>query len=64
MGFWRKGGKMKYILCFLILCSGYYTLSYGIYVWVRENNRLAAFGVWLLALVSTIVPIIMLIING
>ncbi len=55
---------MKYILYFLILCSGYYTLSYGIYIWVRENNRLAAFGVWLLALVSTIVPIIMLIING
>ncbi|MCI1945047.1 hypothetical protein [Clostridium luticellarii] len=51
---------MKYMLCFLILCSGYYTFSYGISLWVRENNGLAAFGVWLLAVVSTLVPIIML----
>ncbi|MHC6178985.1 hypothetical protein ACYUJ6_03900 [Clostridium sp. JNZ X4-2] len=54
---------MRYILCFLILCSGYYTFSYGFSIWMRENNRLAAFGVWLLASVSTLIPIVMLISN-
>ncbi|MEY8764097.1 MULTISPECIES: hypothetical protein [Clostridium] len=55
---------MKYILCFLIICSGYYTFSYGVSVWVEENNRLAAFGVWLLDAASTLISIMMIVNNG
>jgi hypothetical protein len=51
---------MIYIASLFILCSGYYTLTYGISLWKDENNKLGGFGVSLLAVIGTVVPIIVL----
>jgi hypothetical protein len=41
-----------------ILCMGYYSFSYGIHLWKIECNKLAGFGVFLIALLGTIIPIV------
>lgn len=46
------------LLDLIILGVGYYTLSYGIYLWKTENKKLAGFGVFLIAFLGTVVPII------
>jgi hypothetical protein len=48
---------MKLLLSLIFLGAGYYSFSYGIYLWKNENNKLAAFGVILITLMGTIIPI-------
>ncbi|PYG87397.1 uncharacterized protein DUF3953 [Ruminiclostridium sufflavum DSM 19573] len=48
---------MLFILSFFIICSGYYTLTFGINMWKQDNNKLGGFGAIFLALISTIVPV-------
>ena len=51
---------MKYIVGFLILIGGYYTFTYAIHLWTKQNNKLGAFGAALIALIGTIAPIVVL----
>ncbi|MBV4419189.1 hypothetical protein KM800_07570 [Clostridium tyrobutyricum] len=48
---------MKYITSFLILCLCYYTISYGVFLKKKQNNRLGAFGAYLLAIFTAVVSI-------
>lgn len=52
---------MLYLFSFFMLCSGYYTLTYGISLWKKDNNKLGGFGTILLALAGTVIPIIVLL---
>lgn len=54
---------MVYVLAIFILCSGYYTLTFGLYMWKRERNKLGGFGAILLAAAGTIWPIIIMFIR-
>lgn len=54
---------MIYVLVLFIICSGYYTLTFGIYMWKQENNSLGGFGAISLAVIGTIAPIIVLFIK-
>jgi len=54
---------MKYFFTLLMLMAGYYTFSYGIFQWKKENNKLGAFGTIMFALLGTIIPVIFLIIR-
>lgn len=49
---------MIYILCLFIIGSNYYTLTYGIYLWKNENNKLGSVGTIVIAIIGTIVPIL------
>ncbi|KZL89662.1 hypothetical protein [Clostridium magnum] len=49
---------MKILLSLIIITANYYSFTYGIYLWKRENNRLAAFGVLLITFMGIIVPIV------
>jgi hypothetical protein len=49
---------MKYIAMFLMLCAGYYCLTYGISLWNCEKNKLGGFGAIMAALIGIIVPIL------
>lgn len=49
---------MIYILFLFIIGSNYYTLTYGIYLWKNENNKLGSIGTIAIAIIGTIVPIV------
>lgn len=49
---------MMYLTFFLMLCGGYYCLTYGINLWKVEKNKLGGFGAILAAAAGTIIPII------
>jgi hypothetical protein len=51
------------VLAFLILITGYYTLTYGISLWKDDKNRLGAVGAVLIAIIGTVAPIAFLFIN-
>lgn len=48
---------MRYVGIFLMLCAGYYCLTYGISLW-NEKNKLGGFGAMLAAVIGTIVPVL------
>jgi hypothetical protein len=48
----------EFAIDLFILCIGYYCFSYGIHLWKIEHNKLAGFGVFLIALLGTILPIV------
>lgn len=48
---------MKYITSFLILCVCYYTMSYGGFLKKSQNNKLGAFGVYMLAIFTAVASI-------
>lgn len=52
---------MIYLLIFFFIGIGYYNFTYGVYLLKNENNKLAAAGTFILAIVGTVVPIIVLI---
>jgi len=54
---------MEYIFSILILCAGYYTFSYGVYLWKEDKNRLGAVGAVVAAIMGAIVPVIVLFIK-
>lgn len=54
---------MIYVLSLFIICSGYYTLTFGITMWKQENNRLGGFGAVSLAVLGTIVPLLVMFIK-
>lgn len=49
---------MIYILFLFIIGLNYYTLTYGIYLWKSENNKLGSVGTIAIAVIATIVPIL------
>lgn len=51
---------MKFIYLPFILVVGYYTFTYGINLW-NNKNKLGGVGVWLIALIGTFGPIIVLV---
>lgn len=58
-----KGGyTMPYLTTLFVICSGYYTLSYGISLWKNPITRLAGAASMAIAVVGTVVPIIVLFI--
>lgn len=52
---------MRYILMLFMLGSSYYTLTYGLHIWKKEKNKLGGAAVMCLAVLSTLVPSIVLI---
>ena len=48
---------MKYITSLFIIIVGYYSFTYAIYLWKKQNNKLGAFGVAVIALIGTLIPI-------
>lgn len=55
---------MAFLGSLFILCAGYYSLTYGIYVLKTEKNTLGGFGVLLITIIGTVLPIIMLFIKS
>jgi hypothetical protein len=55
---------MKYIFAIVILLSGYYSFSYGIFQWKKEKNKLGAFGTILFSIVGTVIPVIFYLIRA
>ncbi|NLO98593.1 MAG: hypothetical protein GX091_11115 [Peptococcaceae bacterium] len=56
---------MKLVLTiFVILAINYYTFTYARSLWRDDNNKLAACGTALLALLATIPPILMIFIRN
>lgn len=55
---------MKYFMILFILCSGYYTLTYGISLQKDKANKLGSFGAILAAAVGTFVPILFILFKG
>lgn len=53
---------MPYLTTLFVICSGYYTLSYGISLWKNPITRLAGAASMAIAVVGTVVPIIVLFI--
>jgi hypothetical protein len=51
---------MAYIVSVFIIISGYYTLTYGITIYLKDKNKLGGFATMALALISTILPILMI----
>lgn len=51
---------MVFIVSMVILISGYYTFTYGITIYLKDKNKLGGFATMALALISTILPIIMI----
>lgn len=51
---------MVYLLAFLMLLAGYYTVSYGVTLYKEEDNRLGGAATVVIALLGTITPIIIL----
>lgn len=49
---------MLYLLCLFIIVCNYYTLTYGIYLWKNENNKLGSIGTIAIAIIGTIAPIV------
>lgn len=49
---------MKILLSLIIIMANYYSFTYGIYLWKRENNKLAAFGVLFITFMGIVVPIV------
>lgn len=49
---------MKILLSLIIIAADYYSLTYGIYLWKRENKKLAGFGVLLITFLGIVVPIV------
>lgn len=47
-----------YLSIIFILCFGYYTVSYAIFLLTQKDEKLAAFGTLLIAIIGTGVPII------
>lgn len=59
-----KGGfSMLYLLSLFIIGSNYYTLTYGIYLWKSENNKLGSIGTIIIAVIATVAPILVLFIK-
>lgn len=54
---------MIYILFLFIIVSNYYTLTYGVYLWKNENNKLGSVGTIAIAVIGTIVPILVVFIK-
>lgn len=51
---------MIYIVAIFILCSGYYTMTYGINLWKNEKNKLGGLGAIFLSIVGSVFPIFFL----
>ncbi|MCX7711175.1 MAG: hypothetical protein N2484_15160 [Clostridia bacterium] len=49
---------MIIVLTLLVLCSGYYTFTYGVNLWREDKNRLGGIGTVFIAVLGTIVPIV------
>ncbi|MDP4089183.1 MAG: hypothetical protein Q8930_07955 [Bacillota bacterium] len=49
---------MKVLLSLVVMAAGYYSLSYGVYLWKNEESKLPGFGVILITLLGVILPII------
>lgn len=54
---------MRYFLILIFLVIGYHTFSYGVNVLKNEKNKLAAFGVFLLAVAGVCIPAVMLFVK-
>lgn len=52
-----------YLLSLFIIVCGYYVLTYGIYQWREEKNKLGSIGTIIIAVLGTITPIIILFIK-
>lgn len=51
---------MKFLMMLMIVGLGYYSLTYGIYLWKNESSKLPGIGVLLISVLGIVVPIIML----
>jgi hypothetical protein len=49
---------IKIALLLFLAASGYYPFTYGKSLWVEEKNKLGGFGAALIAVASTVVPIL------
>jgi hypothetical protein len=49
---------MVILLVLFILGAGFYSSSYGIYLWKTEKKKLSGFGVLLISLMGVVVPIV------
>ncbi|WP_446898574.1 hypothetical protein ACSVC9_01225 [Clostridium sp. LBM24168] len=54
---------MRYIISFLIIAANYYTFSYGVFMYKNENNRLGAFGAYIISMGVSIISIIILFVK-
>lgn len=55
-----KGGTtaMIVLLDLIVLGVGYYTFSYGFYLWKIQCKKLEGFGVFLITLIGALFPLI------
>lgn len=54
---------MLYLLCLFIIGCNYYTLTYGVYLWKNENNKLGSIGTIIIVIIATVAPILVLFIR-
>jgi hypothetical protein len=55
---------MKYIFLAFMLGCGYYTLTYGIYLFRKERNKLGGSAMVMLAIVGTLIPAFVMLIKS
>jgi hypothetical protein len=51
---------MKIILSLIIMGMTFYSFSYGLYLFKSKGKKLPAFGVFLISLLGTVIPIFLL----
>ncbi len=51
---------MRFIFSLFMLGCGYYTLTYGLYIWKKDKNRLGGAGTIAFAVIGTLAPIFVL----
>lgn len=49
---------MIHIFTVLMLCAGYYTLTYGLSLWRDDKNKLGGAATIIIAVIGTIAPVV------